>query len=137
MNAIEGEDYAHAHKLAYAIGMTSEIHDKARLSDDDTIRLEVSPGMLDQVIDEIMSGYVAPATEEDMVVEIQEELNEWENIALIWDDVMSRFPNSQGRMHVNINHRDSNWWDVEVINRQGGKTAHFTYLIRNGKAELQ
>lgn len=126
-------DHAKAHRLAYAIGMTTELHDKAKLADDDSTRLENDPELLGYVTDEVMSGYYIP---EDMVAVVEELdaiVKEWAEIALIWDDVRKIFP---ARYPVTIDHLEMNRWDV-TIHGDDGKEIYYTYLIVNGQAERQ
>lgn len=135
-------DYRHAHKLAYAIGMTTEIHDKAGLSDDDTIRLENSPGMLGQVTDEIMSGYVVPESMNELVGELHTQLDEWEVMSWVWDAVLEEFPGYGDRYTLFFEHREMNRWEVtmkrkapEATNSKG--EIYMTYLVVQGKATRQ
>lgn len=137
-----GFDYGYAHKLAYAIGMTTEIHDKAGISDTDSIRLENSPGLLNQVTDEIMSGYVDPATMNELVGELHTQMDEWEVLAWVWDAVLEEFPGYGDRYTLFFEHREMNRWEVtmkrkapEASNSKG--EIYMTYLVNQGKATRQ
>lgn len=132
VNMFEGP-YAYAHRVAYVLGNRAERQDAEGIFDGSSQRWENHDLSYIDVTGEEFEAYVPILDENERAGEVHTILDEWETIALIWDNVRATYP---GNYIVHIDHKDMNMWEV-TINAATLPPHHVTYLVKGDRVERQ